>query len=199
MSVHDDRAAALLKRATAQRRAGDLAGAIVTLRQAYGAIAEGEAGYTIDVYIRLPQFLHLARRTKEAWGEFNRLLFKGYPKQFASPEIVPMERSKLLDKMRLFLKREGQDALAGILGHLAAVSWCVGLFRQGRQDELDGSFDRATAQSLVDDLRNHHGGGCIKELCEVVAAEFAAYPGVDYERLGCKIETILRNRSGASS
>jgi hypothetical protein len=135
MSIHDDRAAELHKRATAQKRAGDLDGAIATLRQAYAEMSQGELGYTIDQYIRLPQFLHLARRTKEAWVEFNKLLFKGYPKQFASPEIAPMERSKLLDKMRLFLEREGQDALASIFGHFAAVSWYVGLFRQGRREE----------------------------------------------------------------
>jgi hypothetical protein len=109
-----------------------------------------------------------------------------------------MERSKLLDKMRLFLERERQDALATIFGHFAAVSWCVGLFRQGRREELECSFDRATAKSLVDDLSSYHGGSCIKELCEIVTAKFADYPSVDYEGLGRKIDETLRKQAGGN-
>ena len=65
MSTHDDRDAELHKRPTAQKRAGDLDGAIAALRQAYAEMAQGELDYTIDQYIRLPQFLFV---NPPAWG-----------------------------------------------------------------------------------------------------------------------------------
>lgn len=199
MSVHDDRASELHKRATAQKRAGELDGAIVTLRQAYAEMIQGELGYTVDQYIRLPQFRHLAGRTKEAWIEFNKLLLKGYPKQFSDPAITPMERSKLLDKMRLFLEREGQDVLASIFGHFAEVSWCVGLFRQERRDELAASFNGEAAQTLMETLTSYKGGGCIKDLCTVIATEFATYPRIDYRRLGDKIDAEFQKQSAGKT
>jgi tetratricopeptide (TPR) repeat protein len=96
----------LLKQATARKQAGDLDRAVELLREAYKQIEQGNIGYPVDTFLRLPLYLQQAGRTDEAWQEFNLLLKRAQANEISSPEVAPMECSTIYDKMRLFLQRE---------------------------------------------------------------------------------------------
>ena len=80
------------------------------LREAYRKIERGTITYPIDTYLRLPLFLFEAGHRDEAWMEYNRLLIDGIHGD--SPNVVPMNRSRVYDKMRLMLQKEGKTEYA---------------------------------------------------------------------------------------
>jgi len=190
-TLHDERASILLKQATAKKKSNDFDGAVDALNAAYVEIALSELGYPIETFIRLPQILHLAGKSREAWKEFNKLLFRGFPNQAVDPSVMPMERSILFDKMRLFLEREKQEKLAGIFSILSAVSWRVGLQRQGRLEELAFAVSQDDYAEMAAALLDYSTPGVIKQLCITIAEGFRNLHSVDYDSLGSSIEAII--------
>jgi hypothetical protein len=142
----------LLKEATKLKKDGDIEGAIRTLRLAYKEIEKGDAGYSIRTYLRLPLYLQKANRNDEAWHEYNRLITSGYPNQSKNPEIIPMDQSLIYDKMRLFLQKEGKNNIAITYGILSYISWCLGLYHQGRIQELNIQKSREHIEQEVKPL-----------------------------------------------
>lgn len=140
----------LLKQATKQKREGDINASIQTLHLAYGQIARGETIYTIDTFLRLPLYLQAAGRNDEAWSEFNRLLVEGYPNQLLDQGVQLMEYSKIYDKMRLFLQREGKSAKAIVFGILSMLAWARGLRLQKRREEFAQYVSRDSIKKTLE-------------------------------------------------
>jgi hypothetical protein len=142
----------LLKQATNRKMAGDLESAIKLLRDAYKGIGQKSIIYPVNTFLRLPAYLQEAGKSDDAWRELNNLLTKGFPNQMRDPEIVPMEHSEIYDAMRLFLQREGKSESAVKFGALSYVSWCLGLYRQKRKDELKTYASHDSIASVVTKL-----------------------------------------------
>ncbi len=188
---HDERASELLKLATEKKKEKDWDGAIATLKEAYQEIAQSQLGYSIETFIRLPQFLQSAGRSKEAWTEFNKLLFGRLQTQLGNDNTDPMERSILFDKMRLYLQREKREQLADIFSIFAAVSWRVGLQRQDRVEELAELSSEEDIAEMISTLSAYSSLGTIKQLCDAVTIELRGFPTVDYHKMGLAMETVL--------
>jgi hypothetical protein len=125
----------LLSKATAEHDSHNYDRATEYLRQAYSEIAQTGFDYGISTFLRLPLYLQKAGRGTEAWGEFNRLLLHRYPCHGDDAAMVPMDHSRVYDKMRLFLQREGECDLAVVYGLLSHVTFAQSMSRQGRRSE----------------------------------------------------------------
>lgn len=188
---HDERASELLKVATEKKNAKDWDGAIAALKEAYQEIAQSQLGYSLETFIRLPLYLQSAGRPKEAWIAFNDLLFKGISTQNVDDATLPMNRSILFDKMRLYLQREKRNQLAEIFSIFSAVSWRVGLQRQERLEELAELSSDEDATEMISTLSEYATPGTIKQLCEAVSNELRRFPNVDYNAMGRAMETVI--------
>ncbi|MEO8165929.1 MAG: hypothetical protein ABI619_11100 [Betaproteobacteria bacterium] len=142
----------LLKQATVQKRGGDIEAAIRTLRLAYKQIARGITTYSVGTFLRLPLYLQEAGRNDEAWAEFNRLIIEGYPNQLRDFSVQTMEHSKIYDKMRLFLHREGKNDEAIVFGVLSMLAWARGLHLQKRKGELAKLVSRNCIEATLKPL-----------------------------------------------
>jgi hypothetical protein len=209
-SVHTDRSEELHQLATSRAQSEDWDGAIAALREAiiHRELGEFPFGHKSDIL--LPQFLHAAGRPKEAWKEFNRLLFKLARSQHYQPATSPILLAELFDKMRLYLEREGKSD-APLFGTFADVCWRVGLQRQERFDELrqaDGEItDPDTTRDelvigevefnwrafVVSQMDAYAGTGTIKALCVAIADGFRGAGKLDYDAIGMGIERALRD------
>jgi hypothetical protein len=142
----------LLKAATKARESGDLVKAISTLRDAYKAIAKTDVSYPVETFIRLPLYLQEAGDGASAWREFNELVQGKYHRSPSDKDLVPMEQSTVYDKMRLFLQREGQPALATAYGIACHFSWGLGLHKQKRVEELERYLSQEVVRETVTKL-----------------------------------------------
>jgi hypothetical protein len=142
----------LLKQATAQKRGGDVVAAIRTLRLAYEQIKKGLLTYSVDTFLRLPLYLQEAGRNDEAWSEFNKLIIEGYPNQLNDLGVRAMEHSKVYDKMRLFLQREGKNVEAIVFGVLSMLATVKGLHSQKRKGELTKLVSRKNIEATLEPL-----------------------------------------------
>lgn len=124
----------LLKKATELKNAGKIDAAVETLRQTYSEISKTSVDYGVETFLRLPLYLQAAGRNDEAWREFNFLLTHDYPNQPMQPGAREYFESKIYDKMRLFLLREGKHTLAVSYGALAYVSDLRGRYLAGQMD-----------------------------------------------------------------
>jgi len=140
----------LLKQATAFKRAADIDSAIETLREAYMSISRGQIVYGVDPFLRLPLYLQEAGRNDEAWMEFNKLILEGYPNQLRNAGVRAMEHSRIYDKMRLFLHREGRNEESVVYGVLSLLAYARGLVLQKRSDEF---ASLATSESVEEALK----------------------------------------------
>ena len=190
-TIHDERADDFFKLATEKKKEKDWEGAIAALNEAYHEISQSSLSYSIEGFIRLPQFLQLAGRSKEAWKKYNELLFNGFPNQSQNRSTSPMERSILFDKMRLHLQREKREPLSEIFSILSIVSWRVGLQRQERFDELAGCSSSDNITMMISTLTGYPTPGIIKQLCEAVTDELRRFPTVDYDKMGSAIEAVI--------
>jgi len=182
----------LLREATAKKGAGDINGAIDILRKAYHEISNGETIYPVSTFLRLPLYLQEAGRNDEAWREFNRLLTRGYPKQGANPEIIPMDWSVIYDKMRLFLQREGKNDLAVRFGILSHLSWAIGLHRQGRKPELKQHISKEAIEGATTKLLTKANKvDRLAEVVTVIQKQIDCMPEVDFSELAEAIDGIL--------
>lgn len=182
----------LLKEATRQKDEGNLDLAIETLRRAYAEIGQSYVSYSIDTFLRLPLYLQKAGRNDEAWDEFNLLVTRGFPNQLQNLEVLPMERSQIFDKMRLFLQREKKFDLAVRFGIWSFISWAIGLARQKRTRELNSYISRSNVADCVENLlKKAKKSDVLDELTQLVVSERKRLPNIDVADLGRRIDAIL--------
>jgi hypothetical protein len=206
---HTQRSEELHDLAASRAAAKEWDAAITALKQAiiHRELGEFAAGHKSD--IRLAQYLHAAGRSKEAWKEYNRLLFKLARTPQYQPATSPMLLAELFDKMRLYLEQEGKSD-APLFGTFADVCWRVGLQRQERIEELrraDGEVedpDTTRDELVIPDLPfnwrgfvvsqmdAYAGAGTIKALCVAIADGFRGHDRLDYDAIGAGIEQALR-------
>ena len=111
-SGHTDRSEELHALATSRAQSEDWDGAIAALREAIVHREKGEFPLGHHSDILLPQLLHAAGRHKQAWKEFNRLLFK----VARSPQYQPITSPMLLAE--LF------DEAVSLVAHTLDVEYC---------------------------------------------------------------------------
>ncbi len=116
-----EKASAFLKEATALKKEGKITQAIEKLRQAYVQISKTDTDYGIEVFLRLPLYLQEAGRKDEAWREFNLLLTSGYQNMFKATWSWHLMESKIYDKMRLVLQRDGKQLMAISFGVISYI------------------------------------------------------------------------------
>lgn len=184
----------LLKEATAKKDAGDIIGAIDILKKAYQEISKLETIYPVNTFLRLPLYLQDAGRNDEAWHEFDVLLTKGYPNQMNNPELIPMDHSIIYDKMRLFLQREGKNALAVQFGIFSFLSWAIGLNRQGRKEELRQHISKESIEeTTMKLLKKAKKAERLGEITKIVEKQANALSKVDFHELGKSVDEIISN------
>lgn len=142
----------LLKAATKAKESGDLIKAISTLRDAYKAISKTEVSYPVETFIRLPLYLQEAGDGVSAWREFNEIIQGRFHRAYLDKDLVPLEQTTIYDKMRLFLQREDQPALAVAYGVASYFSSCVSLHKQKRLEELELRLTQDAVREVVSKL-----------------------------------------------
>src|ERR1700730_17240440 len=99
----------LLRAATAKKDAGDLEGAIKLLERFWSEEPFVSSGYPAASYLKLPMYLQKAGRRDDAWRAMNLLMTSYiYPTANQNNQVLPMTRSEIYDKMRLFWQREDE-------------------------------------------------------------------------------------------
>ena len=96
----------LLKTATKEKESGNYEQACIYLKQAYATMDQSPVWFTVETYLRLPSYLQMAGKPKEAWEAFEQLIKNGYPHQPIAPGLKAFDLATTFDKMRLFLQRE---------------------------------------------------------------------------------------------
>jgi len=182
----------LLKQATAFKRAGDINSAIGALRQAYAIIAKGHILYGVDPFLRLPLYLQEDGRNDEAWMEFNKLILEGYPNQLPNAGVRAMEHSKIYDKMRLFLNREGRNEESIIYGVLSILACARGLNLQKRCDEFDSITTRESVEvALKPLLKKSRMISQLEQFVEFVCRELAIPSKIDLKGAGKRTRALI--------
>lgn len=155
----DNQIRVLLLDATNKKSAGDVVSAIKCLRQAYKRMPKSPIFYGIEVYLRLPMYLQAAGLPDEALLEFQNLIDGGYPTPTwaSEPDLVSMQKSRIYDKMRLFMQRESRNDDAIKFGVLSYLSWAKGLQLQNRKDELASFVARDSREKTLKKLLKKAG------------------------------------------
>jgi hypothetical protein len=184
----------LLKQATEKKKAGNLESAIRLLREAFKEITKGTTIYQVNIFLRLPMYLQEAGKGDEAWRELNTLLSSGYPNQLRNPEIIPMDQSAIYDAMRLFLQREGKNGAAVKFGVLSYISWCIGLYKQGRNDELAIYTTRENIELMMRKLlKKAKKEEVLAKISEIVVNHARRLPNIKLGELATEIdEAVLK-------
>lgn len=182
----------LLKQATTFKRAGDIDSAIGALRQAYAIIAKGQIVYGVDPFLRLPLYLQEAGRNDEAWMEFNKLILEGYPNQLPNAGVRAMEHSKIYDKMRLFLNREGRNEESVIYGVLSFLACAKGLNLQKRNDEFASLATRESVEEALKPLLKKSGMiSQLEQFVKIVCGEIEIPSKIDLKGAGKKTRELI--------
>lgn len=188
------RAEELLTQATARKVEGDIEGAIRLLRNAYEEVIKANALLPIEDFLRLPICLHQAGRSREAWDEFNSLLFDGYPNQTKDATLIAQDRAKIFDRMRLFLEADGQKDIATVFGIFSLVCKGIKLHFEGRQRELRTWFSKSACHEFVRGLKAYNGNlGKLQGIQYAVVGELGEYPSIDFDLLAQRIDVTLRS------
>jgi hypothetical protein len=138
-----------LRAATAAYGSSDYETGIARLREAYAMAAKAGIGCEAPECLRLPKYLQKAGRSAEAWAELQSLLSPDHPILRYGRYVLPVNRWRIYDKMRLFLQREGKPALAAcyaILSYLYEAENC-------RSNIADCHEHHISARRFLDDLR----------------------------------------------
>ncbi|ABW68072.1 hypothetical protein [Desulfosudis oleivorans] len=184
----------LLKQDTSAKKSGNMDEAISLLRKAYKAIAKSDMNSGVDTFLRLPLYLQEANRTEEAWNEFENLLTKGYPNQQPNkyPQLLPMDRSTIYDKMRLFLQREGRNDEAVKYGLFSHLSWASGLYLQSRREEFKDFIDAETTDNVVTKLlKKAKKANLSEKVSSLIKHEIKNVPKINFKVLGTKVDSVL--------
>jgi hypothetical protein len=186
------RSAELLKDATRLKDDKRFDEAVVVLRQALEEIAKEGGGHTIATFLRLPMMLQLAGKRDEAWAEYNRLLISDLTGTMNDPEVGPMERSQVYDKMRLLLQREGKHKWAVSMGIFSYIQWAIGLKRQRRTEELREVLDPSAISAMLEPLlKKAKATDAHDELVKLLKSELSHMGRIDFASLARKIDPII--------
>jgi tetratricopeptide (TPR) repeat protein len=186
------RSATLLKAATSLKEDKRYDEAVAILRQAFDEIAKEGGGHPISTYLRLPMMLQLAGRREEAWAEYSRLLSTDATGMGFDPEIGPMERSQIYDKMRLMLQREGRHRSAVSMAIFSQISWAIGLKRQRRNEELLEHVSAETVSEMITPLlKKARAMAAHDEVVALLTAELSKLDQVDFALLANRIDAII--------
>jgi len=176
----------LLKEATVKKKAGDLDGAIESLRKAYAEMKGNGEEWGVRPLLRLPMYLQEAGRNDEAWGEFNGLIHRRLSGQDTS--LAMMDQSIIYDKMRLFLQREKKTDYAIRIGILSYLSWATGLCLQERTDELADYLSREKLETaMLKLLKKAKREELLEHICNIVEEETRNLPDSDFNELSKKV------------
>ena len=182
----------LLKQATTKKKAGDLESAIKLLRDAYKEIGKSSIAYPVNTFLRLPAYLQEAEKSDEAWRELNNMLTKGYPNQLNNPEIIPIDHSAIYDGMRLFLQREGKSGSAVKFGGLSYICGAIGLYKQGRRDELKKYTSRENIESSVTKLlRKAKKEELVEKVSTIIEEYIKKLPSIRLGELAEEIDSVV--------
>ena len=184
----------LLKQATTKKKVGDLESAIKLLREAYNKISKTSIIYPPNTFFRLPAYLQEAGKSDEAWRELNDLLTKGYPNQLNNPETIPMDHSAVFNEMRLFLQREGKTESAVRFGVLSFICWAIGLYKQGREDDLKKHTSPENIESTVTKLLKKAKKEETVEMVTAIVEEYIKkVPNIKLGELAEEIDKVVLN------
>lgn len=130
----------------------------------------------------MPLFLFDAGHRDEAWMEYNRLLIDGIHGDSAN--VVPMNRSKVYDKMRLMLQKEGKPEYAVQFGIFSYLSWLQGLHFQKRVAELkELKKSDEILGMLTPLLKKCEQTSKLKQLTEIVLKATNQIPKIDFDMI----------------
>jgi hypothetical protein len=188
----ENRADEWLKEASDLKEYENYEGAIKTLRRAYEEIRRENAMFPVDTFLRLPVYLQNAGKMKDAWLEFNALLFKGYPHQPRHGAPLFHDRAKIMETMRLFLDKERRADVADVYGILSTVCKGIALHKEDRKKELRTFLSKVTCEEYVAELKKFPGNlGPLQPIHAAAIEELSKFPDVDYDLLGERIDRAL--------
>lgn len=144
----------LLKMATKEKQSGNYEQACIYLKQAYTTMDQSPVWYPVETYLRLPSYLQMAGKPKEAWEAFEQLIKVGYPHQPTAPGLKAFDLNHIFDKMRLFLQREKQWQEAAIYGICAFIMKREAYKKQGREKEIAFEDSIAGKTNLIKTIAN---------------------------------------------
>ena len=147
--------------------------------------------YPIDTFLLLPIYLDLAGKPKEAWQEFNNLLFKGQPNRPKDAISVALDRHKVLDRMRHYQEKEGQPEAAAVYEAASMVCKGIALHHQDRKRELQQCFSKKNCAEYLEGLKKFQGNlGRLSAVHAIMVDEIGQYP-VDLTRLLQRVDEAL--------
>lgn len=183
----------LLRNATAEKARGNINCAIELLKRFWEEEPFASSGFGVEAYLKLPMYLQQAGQPAEAWRTLKTVLSDYALSEAQQNEpIVPMARSLIYDKMRLFWQREGKAQAAIKYGILSHMQWLLGLDRQHRREEFRDCAKRETIESVVEPLLKK--AKCLhyaSPIYDLVEAEITRMPGVDENSLGSAIDRLV--------
>ncbi len=191
----------LLKEATAQKKKENYDRAAELLRRAYNEIAKTNIQYDVKTFLRLPLYLQKSGRNDEAWREFNLLITHGFPNQPPGEAAYEDIKSKIYDKMRLFLQREGRKSFAINFGVLSYLADLKGRYLTGQKKELymqyfDQYSTEDTVERIVEKLVKKADREDIKEeLCSLVQKSIEKMPDIFEEEIEDSINLLLNKKN----
>ncbi|NCB37563.1 MAG: hypothetical protein EOM80_02230 [Erysipelotrichia bacterium] len=180
----------LLKLATKEKESGNYEQSCIYLKQAYATMDQSPIWYTVETYLRLPSYLQMAGKPKEAWGAFEQLIKNGYPHQPTAPGLKAFDLATTFDKMRLFLQREKQWYEAVIYGIGAYILKREAYSFQKREKEVAFEDSAAGKTKLIKQL---NAKGVFSIASERLDLELASIINKDfYNRPTELVETIRK-------
>jgi hypothetical protein len=192
---------ALLRNATSEKATGNINGAIELLKQFWEEEPFVSSGYGVEAYLKLPMYLQQAGRGDEAWRTL-KILLSDYVLSSAklNEQTLPMARSDIYDKMRLFWQREGEAQAAIKYGILSHIHWLLGLHYQRRREELRECANRETIEAVVKPLlKKAKSLQYATTICDLVESEVSNIPNVDETSLGVAIDQLVLGALTSSS
>lgn len=184
---------ALLKNATSEKADGNINGAIELLKRFWEEEPFASSGHGVEAYLKLPMYLQQAGRGDEAWRTL-KILLNDYALSNTklNEQILPMARSDIYDKMRLFWQREGEAQVAIKYGILSHMHWLLGLHHQRRRKEFRDCANRETIESVVKPLlKKAKSLHLATTICGLLESEVSKIPNADENSLGAAIDQLV--------
>ncbi len=181
-----------LREAGERKDASDLDGAIKLLERALEEVKRENVLYPVEAFLRLPSYMQQSGRTREAWQEFNKLLLTGYPNQPRDGVRVMMDRSRILEKMRLFLDRDGKSDIGLVYKTLGQVCEAISQARDDRKREALSRLGKTQCQEMAAELKKYTGNlGPLQDLRPILVEELGKWPDIDFDRMGSRIDAVF--------
>jgi hypothetical protein len=188
-----------LREAGERKDANDYDGAIRLLERAYEEIKRENVMYPVEAFLRLPNYFQQSGRTREAWQEFNKLLFSGYPNQPKDGSRVMMDRARILEKMRHFLDRDGKSDIGAVYKTLGQVCEAISQSRDDRKREALSRLGKTQCQEMATELKKYTGNlGPLQDLRPILVEELGKWPDLDFERMGSRIDGVFAKAAQTS-